>query len=353
MLLKLLCLCFALQCAAGVALRSTEYTDAQRAEQLHKLYKMGLIDWTEYRHALSKFHLYDLSAFGISDSAARRPEYVDEALLAKADHLREAYAKTNHVPAQGRAKVAAAASEAGAVLVLDADDQAVRPNQATGLEFRQESNFMYTTGFDYPRARVIIGLDPSNTDLPLGHAWLFVEKRNPVWTGLEVTLADYLAKYDVNDVFWLEDFDSVLNQRLRPAVVRKLSDVQSVLNDVRSVKFADELELIRLATEVAGESHKALMTYVTCGMWESDSESLFRYVSHNYGMRFQAYIPIVGAGENSAALHYNDGESQLPEGGVVLVDAAPEVGQTRNGGGYTSDITRTWPCSGTYSPEQR
>ena len=74
---------------------------------------------------------------------------------------------------------------------------------------------------------------------------------------------------------------------------------------------------------------------------EGDAESLFRYVGHNYGSRFQAYIPIVGSGPNSAALHYNDNQAVIPEGSLVLVDAGAEVGATRNGGGYGTDITRT------------
>ena len=64
-------------------------------------------------------------------------------------------------------------------------------------------------------------------------------------------------------------------------------------------------------------------------------------------------IPIVGGGGNSAALHYNDNDQRIPEGGIVLIDAGAELGGTRNGGGWTSDITRTWPCSGKFTPAQK
>lgn len=113
------------------------------------------------------------------------------------------------------------------------------------------------------------------------------------------------------------------------------------LATARATKTDGEIELLRAASEVSVESHKTIMAHVKCGNYESEAESLFRYVSHNYGARFQAYIPIVGSGSNSAALHYNDNDQKMPEGGVVLVDAGAEIGGTRNGGGWTADITRT------------
>eukprot|EP01047_Picozoa_sp_COSAG01_P067219 COSAG01_NODE_9444_length_2446_cov_1.365999_3_plen_222_part_00 len=121
----------------------------------------------------------------------------------------------------------------------------------------------------------------------------------------------------------------------------------------RTVKTDAELEVMRVAAAIAVEEHKATMMYVRCGNYESDAESLFRYVAHNYGARHQAYLPIVGSGPASALLHYNENSQMMAEGSIVLIDASAELGATRVGGGYASDITRTWPCSGTFSDKQR
>eukprot|EP00756_Hemistasia_phaeocysticola_P025697 Hpha_TRINITY_DN16017_c0_g3::TRINITY_DN16017_c0_g3_i5::g.118112::m.118112/K14213/PEPD; Xaa-Pro dipeptidase len=111
---------------------------------------------------------------------------------------------------------------------------------------------------------------------------------------------------------------------------------------------------MRAVTAIAVEEHETMIRAVQCGDWESDAESLFRYVGHNYGARFMSYSPIVGSGPRSAALHYRDSDHIIPDNSLVLVDAAAELGAGgRKGGGYVADVTRTWPCNGKYSIQQR
>ncbi len=59
----------------------------------------------------------------------------------------------------------------------------------------------------------------------------------------------------------------------------------------------------RVGSAISVQEHEAIMMHVRCGNYESEAESLFRYVAHNYGARHQAYLPIVGSGEASALLH--------------------------------------------------
>jgi len=237
----------------------------------------------------------------------------------------------------------------------------------TEILFRQESNFHYLSGFDHPGAQLIMGLDPNNNVLPAGALWLFVPPGNAVWQGRTETLQDFIDKYDISDAFWIADFDKKMDE-LYPGKIYTFPDVdidipfysdhdqttlRSTLSSSRRIKTDVEIAAMRAAAEVGVQSHIVVMQNVRCGNYESDAESLFRYVGHNYGMRFQAYIPIVGAGHNSAALHYNDNDMRMPNDGLVLIDAGPEIGSTRNGGGYGTDITRTWPCSGTFTTPQR
>eukprot|EP01050_Picozoa_sp_SAG11_P002394 SAG11_NODE_121_length_15851_cov_6.082466_4_plen_360_part_00 len=146
---------------------------------------------------------------------------------------------------------------------------------------------------------------------------------------------------------------SVPEGALPPGATQVESGLSVGLSTARVQKTDQELEVMRVAAAIAVEEHKAIMRYVRCGNYESDAESLFRYVAHNYGARHQAYLPIVGSGAASALLHYNENDKMMADGALVLVDAAAELGATRVGGGYASDITRTWPCSGTFSANQR
>jgi Xaa-Pro aminopeptidase len=117
-------------------------------------------------------------------------------------------------------------------------------------------------------------------------------------------------RYDVNDVFWIEDFDAKL-ESLYPTTVYTFSGVsvsipESATHDTttlrgslaaaRVIKTNGEIELLRAAAELSVDAHKTIMSHVRCGNYESEAESLFRYVCHNYGARFQAYVPIMGSG---------------------------------------------------------
>lgn len=303
----------------------------------------------------------------IFGSAVAVPEFVDPALLAKVEAIQLGYAGQMQVPSGCRARLLQQLSAAGGVAVLVGGVSEERAGSDTEILFRQESNFIYLSGFDHPGAKLIVGLDSNGATLRAGEAWLFVPRGDAVWQGRVETLDDFKAKYDVTDVFWIDDFDAKLTA-LYPTTVYTFSGVDLKIPDsaeqdtttlrgqlaaARVVKTDGEIELLRAASEISVDSHKTIMAHIKCGNYESEAESLFRYVSHNYGARFQAYIPIVGAGANSAALHYNDNDQVMPEGGVVLVDAGAELGGTRNGGGWTADITRTWPCNGRFSEAQR
>ena len=87
----------------------------------------------------------------------------------------------------------------------------------------------------------------------------------------------------------------------------------------------------------------------TChpGMHEYELEAEFIHECATRGARFQAYPPIVGGGGNACVLHYVENRDELKDGDLVLVDAGCEYGY------YASDITRTFPVNGRFSPAQR
>ncbi|KAG0051626.1 hypothetical protein BGZ83_003503 [Gryganskiella cystojenkinii] len=107
-----------------------------------------------------------------------------------------------------------------------------------------------------------------------------------------------------------------------------------------------EIALSRESTRITSDAHRLVMKSARAGMFEYQLEALFRYETARQGAKAQAYLPIVGAGVNGAYLHYTRNDTQIKQEDLILIDAACEAD------GYGSDVTRTFPVSGKFSPEQ-
>jgi len=79
--------------------------------------------------------------------------------------------------------------------------------------------------------------------------------------------------------------------------------------------------------------------------YELEAELLYAFTKS--GSRAPAYNSIVAAGNNACILHYTSNQAKIKDGDLVLIDAGCEYDC------YASDITRTFPANGTFSPEQK
>ena len=128
----------------------------------------------------------------------------------------------------------------------------------------------------------------------------------------------------------------------------KLADLTPVLDELRSVKSPREVSLIRRASQIAGQGILEAMKSTKSGMSEYELDAAARYVFLVNGARLEGYRSITAAGTaNIWNAHYYRNMSKLDSGQLVLMDFAPDYRY------YTSDVTRMWPVSGRYSPEQR
>ena len=102
---------------------------------------------------------------------------------------------------------------------------------------------------------------------------------------------------------------------------------------------------MRKSAKVAAKAHKRAMQFVRPGMYEYEVEAEFlhEFRRHEAGL---SYSPIVGAGANACTLHYVENSARLEDGDLLLIDAGCELDY------YASDITRTFPVNGRFSPEQ-
>jgi Xaa-Pro aminopeptidase len=112
-------------------------------------------------------------------------------------------------------------------------------------------------------------------------------------------------------------------------------------------KTAFEIEALRRAVTISGEGHIAAMRYARPGMHEYEIQAILEFVFTSRGAQSAAYPSIVAAGANGTVLHYTANRARVRDDELVLIDAAAEVDFS------CGDITRTWPMSGKFSPEQR
>jgi Xaa-Pro aminopeptidase len=123
-------------------------------------------------------------------------------------------------------------------------------------------------------------------------------------------------------------------------------DAGDLVHGLRQVKTPYERTVLQASTDISSEAHRAAMRAGRPGHWEYEIEAALEEVYLRHGAMSWGYPSIVGSGPNATILHYEESKRQTQDGELVLVDAAA------NYQGYTADITRTWPTSGHYSPEQ-
>ena len=125
-----------------------------------------------------------------------------------------------------------------------------------------------------------------------------------------------------------------------------LQPLNPLLDEMRWIKSPYEIELIRKSSQIGAEGVKEAIKGTRAGMYEYELEAAARFVYTKLGARGDAFRPIVASGPNTMILHYSANNRRMMDGEVVYMDYGADYEY------YTSDITRTWPVSGRFTPEQ-
>jgi Xaa-Pro aminopeptidase len=127
----------------------------------------------------------------------------------------------------------------------------------------------------------------------------------------------------------------------------KVNDLHGTLARMREAKEPEEIKLMRRSIEHTAAGHARVVEVLRPGMREFELKDAIEDAFRRSGSRHVAYDSIVGSGPNGAVLHYPKDDRTMKAGELVVVDAAGEEQS------YATDVTRTYPVSGKYSPEQR
>ena len=250
-------------------------------------------------------------------------------------------------------------------------------NNDVEYDFRQDSDFWYVTGFAEPESVAV--LIPGRAQ---AEYILFVRDRDPAretWDGRRAGPLGAVRDFGADDAFPITDLDDILpgllenrervfyemgvyadfDQRMVGWVnglrtqarngrhpPQEFVALDHVLHDMRLFKSRVEVDVMRESARIASRAHVRAMRFCRPGRKEYEvmAELVHEFRRHNADT---AYHPIVGGGPNSCILHYRENNETLNEGDLLLVDAGCEYQS------YASDITRTYPVNGRFTPEQR
>ena len=268
----------------------------------------------------------------------------------------------------------------GAAVLLFASNEAEGPNDLYG--YRPDDNFFYLSGWSEPGAALLIVGVANSNDRPYMEI-LFLPNHNPSqekWTGPKLG-ADSPDVGKITGFDHVEVLDSLRSELARLLPLKKAAvltdvvaddeisnstapfdwlkranafpvgvsfqDVRPMLASLRTYKDSGEIERIRHATDASIAAHFAAMHTVKPGVTEREASALMQYEWGKRGCERPAYAPIVGSGFYSTVLHYSEDSGTMQSGDLVVIDAAGEYAM------YASDITRTLPVSGKFTPRQR
>ncbi len=265
----------------------------------------------------------------------------------------------------------------GSVAVVASAPVHVRNNDVEH-PYRQDSDFFYLTGLDEPDSLAVF------SNVHGQHRFvLFVRPRDPereTWDGPRVGVEAAPARLGCDAAFpnnerneklpgYLENASTLhyalgrdpmtdtqvlrardlVRRRARLGVLypAALVDLSATVHAMRLFKSPHEIATMRRAAEITREAHAVAMRVARPGAYEYEVEAEMIRSFRRHGAERPAYESIVGSGPNATILHYRKNDRRLEEGDLLLIDAGAELDY------YASDVTRTFPVSGRFTPPQR
>lgn len=247
----------------------------------------------------------------------------------------------------------------------------------TEFAFRQDSDFFYLTGFNEPDAMLVL----TKVDGECKRT-LYVrakDKTAEIWHGRRLGAEQATKTLAIDEAFEVSELEQGLieavNQKhtlyyaqgtysdvdelvantlntLRAApkkgykAPQTQQDLRGIIHELRLIKSAGEIEIMRQAGALSAEAHKRAMRFAKAGATEYQLEAEIHHHYAMHGARHPAYGTIVGSGDNATILHYTENESTLKAGELILIDSGCELQ------GYAADITRTFPVDGQFNEAQ-
>jgi Xaa-Pro aminopeptidase len=252
-------------------------------------------------------------------------------------------------------------------------------NGDASFDFKQNSDMFWLTGIDQEECAVVLFPD---CPVEAYREALFVKRTNEhiaVWDGHKYTKEEATAASGIKNVFWFDEFDALMravinmadciylnsNENDRASNTVKTKDhlfalqmrerfplheyerAAPIMQRLRSIKSPLEVEYMKLAIEISHKMFLRVLKFMKPGVkeYEVEAEVIHEFVRN--GASGHSFTPIVASGKNACTLHYIDNAGTCNDGELLLLDTGTDYGN------YISDMTRTFPVNGRFTPRQK
>jgi len=276
--------------------------------------------------------------------------------------------RISKVQYRARMRKFVAAMKPNSIAVIVSNPARTRSND-THYQYRQSSDVLYLNGFGESDSVLIfsnVGKKTVSLTMLVPPNDALLEQWNGFRAGVEGAKKDYLA----DEAHPIGDFAKILAEQLEDAdhvyyrvglhdeldeiflkvwqkYPRPMYNPEDITHEMRMVKSAAEIKIMAEAGRISAEAHCAAMKRSAPGVTEFQLQATMESMFLDQGATAPAYGSIVATGASGWVLHYVSNQGILQDGEMVLIDAACEYQ------GYASDITRTFPVNGKFSPAQR
>ena len=255
-------------------------------------------------------------------------------------------------------------------------------NRDSHYPYRFDSYFYYLTGFTEPESVLILIAGDQAKNEP-NRSILFCRDKDierEIWDGFRFGPDEAKIEFGFDEAFSLLELDvkvpvlmgnqpqlfyslgtdvqldlrvtgwlNKVRDLARTGVIapQAIVDLRQLIDQKRLVKSPYEIDLMRKSANIAANAHNRAMAFARPQLNEYEVEAEFLHEFYKSSAQAPAYTSIVAGGANACTLHYNANNCVLNDGDLLLIDAGCELN------GYASDITRTFPINGKFSPAQK
>lgn len=253
--------------------------------------------------------------------------------------------------------------EKSLAIIASADQQMM--TDVVPYPFRQNGDYLYITGCTQPGGVAVL-----SEEAGLCMFMPDTSKEDVVWQGQTAGVEAAVDFLKADKAFPLSQMQKILPEMIeqskvvyhnvktssscyrnldtfrRASLNNKVKDLTYYTDELRWIKSKSEIRLMRESASIVSQSLLQTMLFSRTHREESQLAAKIEYECKRRGAQRMAFHPVVGGGANGSVIHYSRNDRRIKTGELLLMDVGCEYH------GYLSDLTRTWPPCGSFSPAQ-
>jgi len=244
--------------------------------------------------------------------------------------------------------------------------------------YRQSSNLLYFTGIQQDHTYLFLYPNHPKEDFREVLFIRYTDNLTLTWEGPKLKKKQASCISGIKNVMWTKDMLPFVDKAMKMASCvclemgeewpqkttplslsyrfakemeekypfQRFQKIVPDINKQRIIKDKSEIEIIKQAIEITNLTFRNILKVIKLGLFEYEIEAEITrsFIKHEHCSH--AYLPIVAGGANANGLHYNQNNSILKKGDLLLLDFGAEKE------GYAADLSRTVPVSGKFSKRQ-